>query len=148
MDWSEPALPGLMGRHLYGPWHLGLGRPALPIAVCDVARCAEAIAWCATHFEDAPAVVNLFDPALTTRGALVARLRQQGWSGRILWLPISVLSSGVMAARTVLSLGRGRLPEKLAVWSILRPRRYDARVAAAVLEAARPAADGGVALHA
>jgi predicted dehydrogenase/nucleoside-diphosphate-sugar epimerase len=148
MDWSEPALPGLMGRHLYGPWHLGLGRPALPIAVCDVARCAEAIAWCATHFEDAPAVVNLFDPALTTRGALVARLRQQGWSGRILWLPISVLSSGVMAARTVLSLGRGRLPEKLAVWSILRPRRYDARVAAAVLEAARPDVDGGVALHA
>jgi hypothetical protein len=120
----------------------------LPIAVCDVERCAEAIAWCARHFEDAPAVVNLFDPTVTTRGALVARLREQGWSGRILWVPISVVSLGVMTARTLLSLGRGRLPEKLAAWSVLRPRHYDARVAAAVLEASRSDIDGGVALHA
>jgi predicted dehydrogenase/nucleoside-diphosphate-sugar epimerase len=138
LDWSEPALPGLMGRHLYGPWHLGLGRSALPIAVCDVGRCAGAIAWCATHFEDAPPVVNLFDPALTTRGALLARLRELGWNGRVLWMPISAVSFGVIAASTLLSLGRGRRPENVAAWSVLRPRRYDARVAAAVLEAARP----------
>src|SRR5436309_2719838 len=60
LDWNDPVLPGLMGRRLFGRWHLGLGRPGLPIAVCDVARCAEAIAWCATQFDEAPAIVNLF----------------------------------------------------------------------------------------
>ena len=148
MDWRDPELPGLMGRHLYGRWHLGLGRPALPIAVCDVRRCAEAIAWCATHFDDAPPVVNLFDPLLTTRGALLARLREQGWNGRMLWFPISMMSLGVVTARTLLSLGRGRLPERVAAWSILRPRRYDPTVATALLEASRPDDDRDVALHA
>ena len=96
VDWSEPELPGVMGRQLFGPWHLGLGRSRLPIAVCDVARCAEAIAWCATHFDDAPPLVNLFEPALTTRGAFLARLREDGWTGRIVWVPISTISCAIV----------------------------------------------------
>jgi predicted dehydrogenase/nucleoside-diphosphate-sugar epimerase len=134
IDWREPVLPGLMGRHLFGRWNLGLGRPALPIAVCDVERCARTIAWCATHFDQAPRTINLFDPAIATRRELVAVLRRQGWSGRIVWVPISALSLGIMAARTVLSAAHGHLPIRLAAWSILRPRRYDARVAARVLD--------------
>ena len=134
VDWSE--MPGLMGRHLYGRWHLGLGRPSLPIAVCDVGTCADAIAWCATHFDDAPAVVNLFDPALVTRRGFLAELRRRGWRGRVVWVPISVVSIGITTARTLLSVARGRLPERLAVWSILRPRRFDARLATILLDAA------------
>ena len=137
VDWRDPVLPGLMGRRLFGRWHLGLGRPQLPIAVCDVYRCAEAIAWCAAHFEETPPVVNLLDPTIGTRGELVARLRACGWSGRILWVPISFVALGLTAARALLSLGRGRLPDGLAAWSILRPRRYDTRLAAAMFEAAR-----------
>ena len=148
VDWSEPELPGLMGRQLFGRWHLGLGRPGLPIAVCDVDRCAEAIAWCAKHFDDAPAVVNLFDPALTTRGSFVERLREDGWTGRMVWVPISAVSLGLMTARATLSLLHGRVPEKLAAWSILRPRHYDAGVAATLLEAARVNVPSGVPLHA
>jgi hypothetical protein len=136
-----------MGRDLFGRWHLGLGRPRLPMAVCDVHRCAEAIAWCARHFDNAPAIVNLFEPELTTRSSVVKRLREHGWSGRIVWLPISAVSLGVMTARTLLSLGQGRLPQKLAAWSVLRPRHYDARVAATILDRARPAVPGGIALH-
>lgn len=147
VDWSEPELPGLMGRHLFGRWHLGLGRSGLPIAVCDVDRCAEAIAWCAKHFDEAPAVVNLFDPALTTRGSFVERLREDGWTGRIVWVPISAVSFGLMTARATLSLLHGRLPEKLAAWSILRPRHYDSGLAATVLEAARVNVPAGVPLH-
>jgi predicted dehydrogenase/nucleoside-diphosphate-sugar epimerase len=135
LDWSDPALPGLMGRRLFGRWHLGLGRASLPIAVCDVQRCAAAIAWCATHFDEAPAVVNLFDPTLATRGALAAHMRRRGWTGRIAWVPISVLASGVTAARAGLALAHGRRPARLAAWSILRPRRYDARVSAALFAA-------------
>ena len=146
-DWDEPELPGLMGRHLFGRWHLGLGRPGLPIAVCDVSRCADAIAWCATHFDEAPAVVNLFDPELSTRGALVRRLRARGWKGRMAWVPISVISAGLVTAQTALSLLRGRLPARLAAWSILRPRRYDPRVTAQLLDAAHSTPPGVPALQ-
>ena len=52
-----------------------------------------------------------------------------------MWLPISAISLGIMTARTVLSAAHGRLPVRLAAWSILRPRRYDARVAARVFDA-------------
>jgi predicted dehydrogenase/nucleoside-diphosphate-sugar epimerase len=141
LDGQAPALPGLMGRTLFGRWHLGLGRPGLPIAVCDVGRCAEAIAWSTTHFDVAPPVVNLFDATIATRGELVSRLRAEGWTGRMVWVPISLVAFGLSAAHTALSLGHGRWPDRLAAWSILRPRRYDTRVASAVLEAARLGTD-------
>src|SRR5438046_3367567 len=113
-----------MGRRLFGRWHLGFGRPGLPIAICEVSRCAEAIGWCASHFDEAPPVLNLFDPTVVPRGALIARLRANGWNGRMVWVPISVLAFGMTAARTLISLARGAWPERMAVWSILRPRRY------------------------
>jgi nucleoside-diphosphate-sugar epimerase len=137
MDGLEPTLPGLMGRRLFARWHLGLGRARLPIAVCDVDRCAEAIAWCVEHFDEAPAIVNLFDPEVATRGALLARMRARGWSGRMLWVPISALALGLTAAHAGLALLRGRRPTRFAVWSILRPRRYDARLTSELLAAAR-----------
>jgi predicted dehydrogenase/nucleoside-diphosphate-sugar epimerase len=141
IDWDDPSLPGLMGRRLFGRWHLGLGRPQLPIAVCDVKRCAAAIAWCATHFEQAPRVAHVIDPTLTTRAAFLARLRSCGWNGRMLWVPISLLAFGVSTLRLLAALAHGRLPDRLAVWSILRPRRHDVSVSRELLEAARRAAD-------
>jgi predicted dehydrogenase/nucleoside-diphosphate-sugar epimerase len=137
IDWSDPSLPGLMGRHLFGRWHLGLGRPGVPIAVCDVARCADAVAWCATHFDAAPRVVNLFDPDVKTRGALLRRLREDGWSGRMVWVPIGAMALALAAARALLSVVRGERPQRCAAWSILRPRRYDDRVTRSLLTACR-----------
>lgn len=137
IDWSDPELPGLMGRRLFGRWHLGLGRSSFPIAVCDVDRCADAIAWCATHFDEAPAIVNLFDPSSATRGAVLRRLRDDGWTGRVVWVPISLVSLGLVAAHAMLALGRGRRPQQLAAWSVLRPRQFDARAAARLLDAAK-----------
>ena len=80
--------------------------------MCEVARCAKAIAWCATHFDDAPPMVNLFEPALTTRGAFLARLREDGWTGRIVWVPISTISCAIVMARGLQALMHGRLPTK------------------------------------
>jgi len=148
IDSTAPELPGLMGRHLYGRWHLGLGRPSLPIAVCDVSRCADAIAWCATHFDEAPAVVNLFEPNLLTRRETTSRMREYGWDGRIVWVPVSVVSGGIITARTLLSLVHGKLPEPLAAWSILRPRRFDPTVAATMLDAVATNGSDRIALHA
>jgi predicted dehydrogenase/nucleoside-diphosphate-sugar epimerase len=125
LDRDDPDLPGLVGRRLFGTWHLGLGRPGLPAAVCDVDTCAAVISWTAMHFDDAPRVVNLFDPAVRTRRDLLRLLRTRGWNGRTIWVPISLLAAGVSAAGTVYSLMQGRRPGSLAAWSVLRPRRYD-----------------------
>ncbi len=132
-DASDLTLPGLMGRRLFGRWHLGLGRPALPIAVCDVARCADAIAWCVRNFDEAPPVVHLFEPELTTRGTFLAHIAERGWSGRMVWVPISVVAFGLSTARTLLSLRNLKWPPRLAAWSILRPRRYDPTLTSTVI---------------
>jgi hypothetical protein len=71
------------------------------------------------------------------RGAFLARLRRDGWNGRIVWVPISTIACAIVAARTLHSLLRGRIPTRLAAWSILRPRRYDSRMAAQLLAACR-----------
>jgi predicted dehydrogenase/nucleoside-diphosphate-sugar epimerase len=137
VDADDPSLPGIMGRALFGRWHLGLGRASLPIAVCDVRRCADAIAWCATHFDEAPRIVNLFEPEITTRGDFLRRLRENGWTGRVFWVPISAISCAVVAARAAQDVLRGRMPVRLAAWSVLKPRRYDSHLAAQVLDACR-----------
>jgi predicted dehydrogenase/nucleoside-diphosphate-sugar epimerase len=133
-DARELTLPGLMGRRLFGRWHLGLGRPALPIAVCDVARCADAIAWCVRNFDEAPHTVHLFDPELTTRGTFLVHIAKHGWNGRMVWVPISAIAFGLSTVRTLLSLRHLRWPTRLAAWSILRPRRYDPTLTSTVME--------------
>jgi nucleoside-diphosphate-sugar epimerase len=133
IDSGELTLPGLMGRRLFGRWHLGLGRPGLPIAVCDVARCADAIAWCVRNFDETPPIVHLFDPELTTRGTYLTHIAGRGWRGRMVWVPISAVALGLSTVRTLLSLRRLQWPRRLAAWSILRPRRYDATLTSSVM---------------
>lgn len=141
VDWNRPELPGLIGRRLFGSWHLGLGRPGLPAAVCDVRRAAAVIAWCATRFANAPAVLNLIDPRIRTRGELLARFRARGWRAHVVWTPIPLLVGAMHAVRTFLALLRRRRPAPLAAWAILRPRRFRTVLAERVLLAA--AAPGG-----
>jgi predicted dehydrogenase/nucleoside-diphosphate-sugar epimerase len=129
IDWTHIELPGLIGRRLFDRWHLGLGRPGLPFAVCDVSAAAAAVAWCADRFGEAPPVINLMDPAIRTRGDLLDKCREHGWRGRMLWTPISFLAGAVMAARFGMGVVRRERPQPMAVWAILRPRRYDTAVA-------------------
>ena len=138
VDWDNIELPGLVGRRLFGAWHLGLGRPGLPIAVCDVGRASAAVAWCADQFAAAPPVANLLDPTIRTRGQLLTRFREHGWRGSMVWVPISLLAAAFGAVRFVLGLGRRERTRPLAVWSILRPRRFDTTVTTALLAAADP----------
>ena len=136
VDWTNPEIPGLVGRRLFGSWHLAFGRPGLPFAVCEVGRAAAAVAWCAEQFARAPAVVNLLDPAIPTRRRLLEQFRAHGWRGRMVWLPIPLFALLVSTARFALSLVRLRLPSRLAVWSIFRPRRYNSALSAKLLDAA------------
>jgi predicted dehydrogenase/nucleoside-diphosphate-sugar epimerase len=136
IDWEHIELPGLVGRRLFGQWHLALGRPGLPFAACEVGRAAGVIAWSAEQFGAAPPVLNLFDPAIATRGQLRDAFRTRGWRGRLVWVPISFIASALKTARLVLSLAHGQWPAPLAVWGILRPRRYAVERAASALHAA------------
>jgi predicted dehydrogenase/nucleoside-diphosphate-sugar epimerase len=143
VDWEQIELPGLVGRRLLGSWHLGLGRPGLPVAVCEVGRAGAAVAWCAEQFAAAPPVANLLDPSIRTRRQLLARFREHGWRGSMVWVPISLLAAAFGAIRFVLGLGRRERTRPLAVWSILRARRFDASVATALLAAATASESNG-----
>ena len=136
VDCSNPEVPGFVGRHLFGRWHLGLGRPGLPFPACDVERAAAVVAWCAAEFEAAPAAVNLSEPALRTRGRLLERFRAHGWRGRMVWMPIPLFAALVTGVRWALGVAAWRMPPRLAVWTIFRPRRYDTTLSAQVLAAA------------
>ena len=137
IDFDHVELPGLMGRRLFGSWHLCLGRPEHPMASCEVGIAGNVIAWCVECFEDAPNLLNLIDGTRTTRGQLLRAFRGHGWHGRVVWVPISLLAAFLSAARTALALARGEWPSRLAAWEILRPRRYDDAVASRVLALAK-----------
>jgi len=138
-DWEDIDLPGLVGKRLFGRWHLGFGRSGLPFAACEVGTAGAAIAWIAEHFADAPPVINLIDPAIDTRQRLLELFRERGWRGRFVWVPIRLLAGGVMALTRLMAIA-GRTPaQPMSIWSILRPRRYDPAVSAQLLAAAHQA---------
>jgi predicted dehydrogenase/nucleoside-diphosphate-sugar epimerase len=136
VDLDAPDMPGQLGRRLFGRWHLGLGRPGLPVAVCEVQRAADVVAWCAEHPEAAPPVINLWDPGYPRRRDAVAAFRSRGWDGRMIWIPIRLLGLAAHAARFTLGLLKGRLPSSLAIIRVLKPRRFRSEVALRVLESA------------
>jgi predicted dehydrogenase/nucleoside-diphosphate-sugar epimerase len=137
VDWRNPELPGLVGRRLFGRWHLGFGRPGLPFAVCEVSTAAAVVAWYVAHFEDAPPVLHLIDDAIPTRQRLLGLFHEHGWRGRVLWVPIPLFAVLVHAARSAIALPTLRRPARLALWSILRPRRYNGSLASLILDRAR-----------
>ncbi len=136
-DRRRPELPGMAGRRLFGNWHLLLGRPSQAFAACDVERAAAAIAWGVEYFDDAPRIVNLVDPEIGTRSALLSQMRQDGWMGRGVWVPIWFLAGAMMFATRMISLMRGQRPGKLNPWQILRPRRFNPSVSAEMLASMR-----------
>jgi|SRR6266850_785378 len=141
VDWTNPDMPGLVGRRLFGAWHLGFGRPGLPFAACEVGRAAAVVAWCAARFPEAPPVLNLIDPAISTRRGLLERFRARGWRGRMVWLPIPLFAMLFTAVRVGLGLAKLRFPAHMAVWSIFRPRCYDTALSTRVLAAAQRASE-------
>ena len=124
VDWTNPDPPGLLGRRLFGRWHLGFGRPGLPLPVVEVGTAAAVVAWMVAQFGDAPAVLNLMDPAIGTRRDLLDAFKQRGWHGRFVWFPIPLFTTLVHAARYAFALPKLRRPKPFALYGILRPRRY------------------------
>ena len=138
VDLAAPDMPGLLGKRLYGEWHLGLGRPGLPFAWCDVRRAGDVVAWYAAHFSDAPALLNLWDPAYPKRRDALRAFRARGWRGRMVWVPIRPLGLAAQSARWLLALMKGSLPTRMAIVGVLKPRRFDGAASRDVLARAAP----------
>ena len=77
--------PGLLGRRL-GNIFVAVGMPGDRLGVVDVVFSGQTLAWMVRHFDEAPAVLNLFEPELPTKRELVARLRSMNPDLTVVWL--------------------------------------------------------------
>jgi predicted dehydrogenase/nucleoside-diphosphate-sugar epimerase len=90
IDYRNFDPPGLLGRRV-GNIFVAAGMPGHQLGVVDVVFCGETIAWMARNFDQAPRVINLFEPELPTKRALIARLRESNPDLTVVWLVPLVL---------------------------------------------------------
>jgi len=78
----------------------------------DVVFAAQTISWITRHFENAPSVLNLFEPELPTKRELLTRLKRSNPNLTIVWLlpPVLVpLSWFALGLQKLLRPGRPAL---------------------------------------
>jgi predicted dehydrogenase/nucleoside-diphosphate-sugar epimerase len=90
IDYREFDPPGLLGRRV-GNIFVAVGMPGHQLGVVDVVFSAKTIAWMVRHFEEAPRVLNLFEPKLPTKRELLVILRRNNPDLTVLWLPPVIL---------------------------------------------------------
>jgi predicted dehydrogenase/nucleoside-diphosphate-sugar epimerase len=90
VDYRHFDPPGLLGKRV-GNIFVAVGMPAHQLGVVDVVFSAQSLAWIVRHFEEAPAVLNLFEPELPTKRELLARLRLINPDLTVVWLPPVIL---------------------------------------------------------
>jgi len=86
VDYRHFDPPGLLGKRV-GNIFVAVGMPSHQLGVVDVVFSAQTLAWMVRHFDEAPAVLNLFEPQLPTKRELLARLRRSNPDLTIVWLP-------------------------------------------------------------
>lgn len=90
IDYRRFDPPGLLGRRV-GNIFVAVGMPGHKLGVVDVVFSAQAIAWITRHFEEAPRLLNLFEPELPTKRELLVHLRRANPDLMIVWLPPVIL---------------------------------------------------------
>ncbi len=108
VDYRDFDPPGRLGKRL-GNFFVAIGSPGDRLGTVDLSFCAQAITWAVDHFPDAPAVVNLVDPALPTKRSLVAALRKNNPDLSVIWLPMLLvhpLSWGALLLQKILRPGK------------------------------------------
>ena len=90
IDYREFDPPGLLGRRV-GNIFVAVGMPGHQLGVVDVVFSAKTIAWMVRHFEEAPRVLNLFEPKLPTKRELLVVLRRNNPDLTVVWLPPVIL---------------------------------------------------------
>jgi predicted dehydrogenase/nucleoside-diphosphate-sugar epimerase len=90
VDYRSFDPPGLLGRRL-GNTFVAVGLPNHQLGVVDVVFAGQTLAWIARHFDEAPTVMNLFEPDLPTKRQLLTRLKRSNPDLTIVWLLPPVL---------------------------------------------------------
>jgi predicted dehydrogenase/nucleoside-diphosphate-sugar epimerase len=90
VDYSNFDPPGRLGKRL-GNFFVAVGAPGHRLGVVNVALAGRILAWMTDHWDEAESPLNLLDPALPSKRALLARLREANPDLTVLWLPTVVL---------------------------------------------------------
>jgi nucleoside-diphosphate-sugar epimerase len=108
VDYRRFDPPGLLGKRI-GNIFVAVGMPNHKLGVVDVVFSAHTLAWMVRHFDEAPAILNLFEPELPTKRELLVRLRRTNPDLTVVWLlPILLhpLSWFAIALQKLLRPGR------------------------------------------
>ncbi len=115
--------PGRLGRRI-GNLFVAVGSPSERLGVVERSFAAHLLADLMLDFDGAPDVLNLLDPELPTRRALVERLKDRNPSLRVIWLPgplLRALSAVAVLAQKLLR----RNAEPLRLHRAFASERYD-----------------------
>jgi hypothetical protein len=123
VDYRHFDPPGLLGKRI-GNIFVAVGMPGHQLGVVDVTFSAQTLAWMVRHFEDAPLVLNLFEPKLPTKRELLARLRSTNPDLTVVWLIPLVLLPLSWFAFALQKLVRPRSPA-LSIAKVFARLRYD-----------------------
>jgi nucleoside-diphosphate-sugar epimerase len=137
VDSADFSPPGKLGRSL-GPAFVAIGPKKRPLATIDVHMAGEVLAWTATNFDDAPAVLNLTDPDTPTRQQLVENLRSTVPGLRVFWVPwtfVRMVSAALWLPQKILRPGR----PPIDLTSVFRSPRYEVEPVEKVLAMVRSA---------
>lgn len=109
IDYKYFDPPGLLGRR-FGNTFVAVGMPGDKLGVVDVVFAGQTLAWVVTHFDQAPSLLNLFEPELPTKRELLAHLRKKNPDLTIVWLYPPLLQSLSWFAVGVQKVLRPRSP--------------------------------------
>jgi len=123
VDYRHFDPPGLLGKRI-GNIFVAVGMPSYQLGVVDVVFSAQTLAWMVRHFDEAPLVLNLFEPELPTRRELLARLRRTNPDLTVVWLPPAILLPLSWFAIALQKVVRPRSPA-INVAKIFARLRYD-----------------------
>jgi nucleoside-diphosphate-sugar epimerase len=123
VDYRHFDPPGLLGKRI-GNVFVAVGMPGHLLGVVDVLFSAQTLAWMVRHFDEAPRVLNLFQPELPTKRELLARLRRANPDLMVVWLPPVVLLPLSWFAIALQKALRPRSPA-INVAKIFSRLRYD-----------------------
>jgi nucleoside-diphosphate-sugar epimerase len=123
VDYRHFDPPGLLGKRI-GNIFVAVGMPSQKLGVVDVVFSAQTLAWMVRHFEEAPRVLNLFEPELPSKRELLVRLRRANPDLTVVWLPPVILVPLSWFAIALQKVLRPQSPA-LNVAKIFASLRYD-----------------------
>ncbi len=130
VDFAAFDPPGRLGRRL-GNWFVAVGGRRERLGVVERDFAAQVLAWLASHFVEAPSVLNILSPALPSKAELVGRLRRTNPDLRVVWLPRLVLYPLSWVAFVLQKVLHPRQPAT-NVAAVFAHRRYETTLIASI----------------